>query len=212
MNKLVILTGKARAGKDTSLIHLQYLLHLKYNRIVQSLHFAAPLKKFCMEVLGLSYNHCYGDTHEKNAETNILWDNVPIPNEVKEKYRRENNSTGKYLTGREVMEIFGSYICRQMFSECWAKAAEIEYAKNMSVSNLQYFITDCRFPNEIEVFKKYDPLIIRLSRNTENRQAVSETSLDNFDWSSYNTIHIDNQNMTLDERNKVLEELVLPRL
>jgi hypothetical protein len=99
-----------------------------------------------------------------------------------------------------------------MFSECWAKAAEIEYIKNMSVSNLQFFITDCRFPNEIEVFKKYDPLIIRLSRNTENRQAVSETSLDTFDWSSYNTIHIDNQNMTLEERNKVLEEIVLPRL
>ena len=193
-------------------MHLEYLLHLKYTRIVKSLHFAEPLKKFCMEVLGLSYTHCYGDTFQKNADTHILWENVPISHEVREKYRKENKSTGKYMTGREVMEIFGSYICRQMFPECWAKAAEIEYSRNMSLSNVQYFITDCRFPNEIEVFKKYNPLIIRLTRNTENRQAVSETSLDNFDWSSYNTVTIDNTSLSLEERNALLERDVLPLL
>lgn len=212
MNRLVIITGKARAGKDTSLMHLQYHLHLKFQRIARTLTFAGPLKQFCMDVLGLTRNHCYGTTEEKNSQTHLLWSNVPLDKMVIEKYRFENGSTGPYMTGREVMEIFGTYICRRMFSDCWAKATEVEYVQNMSLSNVQFFVTDCRFPNEIEVFKKYNPLIVRLYRNTEERQSDAEIALDNFDWTGYDVVHIDNSTLTLEERNAVLESRVLPLL
>lgn len=212
MNRLVILTGKSRSGKDTSLIHLQYLLHLHKQRIASTIAFAKPLKTFCMDVLGLTYEHCYGETYQKNSNTNIKWSDMPLEAEVIAKYRADNNSTGEYLTGREVMEIVGSYICRKMFPECWAKAAEQEYIRNMNLSNVQYFITDCRFPNEIEVFKKYNPLLIRLHRNIENRQAISEIALDSFDWDAYDTIHVHNNNLSLEDRNRLLEQIVLPRL
>ena len=212
MNRLVILTGKARSGKDTSLMHIQYLLHLHKNRIASTIAFAKPLKTFCIEVLGLTYEHCYGDTFQKNSYTNIQWADMPLPSEIIRQYRIENNSVGNCMTGREVMEVFGSYICRKMFPECWAKAAEQEYVRNMGLSNVQYFITDCRFPNEIEVFKKYNPLLIRLHRNTEDRQAISETALDFFDWDAYDTVHIHNSDLSLEDRNKLLEDIVLPRL
>lgn len=212
--KVVLITGKARAGKDTAYEFLRD--HLKTKRIPSEVFsFATPLKSFCIEVLGLEYKHCHGTTEEKNSATHLLWSDLPLPREVIETYRDQNYSTGDYMTGREVMEIFGSYICRAMYTDCWAKATKqrmveymMDFGREYTPSNYPYlFITDCRFPNEIEVFRDMNPTIIHLTRNPQNRQTRSETALDNFDWSGYHRICVDNHDMSIEMKNVCLQRI-----
>lgn len=202
-HNLVIITGKARAGKDTSADFLRSYLTQRYKDKTVSISFAQPLKAFCISVLGLEHRHCYGSTEEKNLPTHILWKNLPLRQEVIDQYRAANKSNGEYMTGREVMEIFGSYICREMDLDCWARAA-----KNLvSEICVPVFITDCRFPNEINIFKDLNPLIIRLLRNPQDRASKSETALDDFDWDGYTVASIDNRDMTIEQRDEVLRTI-----
>jgi hypothetical protein len=203
-HNLIIITGKARAGKDTSAEFLELYLRrsgkFPINTKFHNLAFAAALKEFCIDVLGLESRHCYGSTEEKNLPTHIPWTSLPLRQDIIDKYRTNNNSHGQYMTGREVMEIFGSYICREMDTDCWARATAKTYRRLSGVT----FITDCRFPNEISIFKQYNPLIIRLLRNPQNRASKSETALDNFDWTGYTVASIDNHEMTIEQRNHAL--------
>lgn len=207
---IIIITGKARAGKDTSAEFIAETMREKARKEGRGLSdyyisFADPLKSFCVNILGLNRRQCYGNTEDKKSLTHIKWADVPISNEIKEKYRKDNNSDATFLSAREVMEIFGSYICRAMYPDCWARSAAIECATIAANSPLsQIFITDCRFPNEVEAFKDQNPIIIKLHRNPQNRQAVSETALDNFDWSGYKIAHIHNEHATIEERNEML--------
>ena len=72
--------------------------------------FADVLKEFAVDVLGLEYNQVYGTNEEKNSPTHLLWENMPT-----------GNNKGP-MTGREVLQYFGSDICRKMYENIWFDA------------------------------------------------------------------------------------------
>lgn len=164
----------------------------KLNSRVKIYNFADILKEdICINMLGLTYNQCYGSDDDKNEMTNITWDN-------------------KKLSARDVMQIVGTDIFRKLDTNVWVRSTINKIIKEKPDFAV---ITDCRFPNEVECIKKSGGKIIRLTRNPFNSDHLSETILDkdNYDWSNFDYI-IENSDISLLDQftqiKKLLEEIL----
>jgi hypothetical protein len=145
--------------------------------------FADPLKNFLFNIMGVPYASIYGTNEEKNQPTDFRWSNMP--SFIKGK-------TGR-MTGRELMQYFGTEICRQMNPNVWVGAIlrqiEIEQP-TLAV------ITDCRFPNEFERVQNAGGKIVYLKRSVCTDNHKSENALDL--EAGYDLV-INNQEMTVEE-------------
>ena len=115
--------------------------------------FADVLKEFSVDVLGLEYNQVYGTNEEKNSPTHLLWENMPI-----------GNNKGP-MTGREVLQYFGSDICRKMYENIWFDACIRRIRKDNPELAL---ISDVRFSNEIAGVQKEGGIVFGLPRDIVN--------------------------------------------
>ena len=115
--------------------------------------FADVLKEFAVDVLGLEYNQVYGTNEEKNSPTHLLWENMPT-----------GNNKGP-MTGREVLQYFGSDICRKMYENIWFDACIRRIRKDNPELAL---ISDVRFPNEITGIQKEGGIVLGLPRDIVN--------------------------------------------
>ena len=157
--------------------------------------FADLLKKsVCMDILGLTKEQCYGTDEQKNTDTNIPWSSLPF---------HDAKTKNKKMTAREVMQVVGTDFFRAMYPNVWADATIRKIQENGPHIAI---IADCRFPNEVEAVQNAGGKVVRLTRNSEDKDAhISETALDkeNFDWNKFDVI-IQNDNMSVGEQNKKL--------
>jgi hypothetical protein len=144
--------------------------------------FAKPIKDFCISALGLSHAQMYGNSEERESLTGYSWGTVA--ESIRVKYSK---SPHQYMTAREVLQVVGSDVMREMFDpDVWAKAGlrQVEASK----ADLCYF-SDVRMPNELSCSISYakllnavQPLIIRVYRDTGLiDEHSSETALDHYD-------------------------------
>jgi hypothetical protein len=171
-----LLDTSVRKDNDYMLNKLYSLL----DRHVKIYSFADPLKlDICMNILGLTYEQCYGSDIDKNTLTDISWND-------------------KLLTAREVMEVVGTDIFRKLKNDVWVSSTINRIAKDNSSLAI---IPDCRFPNEIESIKASGGKVIRLTRNPFNSDAKAEVALDenNYDWSNFDYV-CRNENMNIYEQ------------
>jgi hypothetical protein len=129
-----------------------------------------------MNILGLSYEQCYGSDEEKNKLTNLMINNEPA-------------------SSRDIMQYIGTDIFRKMKPNVWVDSTiKLILSDNPQLA----IITDCRFPNEVEAIKSVGGKIIRLTRNPFNSDHLSECILDKdkYDWNNFDYV-IDNQEYTL---------------
>jgi len=155
------------------------------NPHVKLYSFADPLKQnICMDMLGLSYNQCYGTDEDKNTLTSIRWENIPGYN-TSSKYGSHDPSG--FMTARQVMEIVGTNIFRSMKKDVWVNATLNKIAKEKPKLAI---ITDCRFPDEITAIKNQNGKTIRLTRSKFISDHESELVLDKdrYDWSNFDFI------------------------
>lgn len=142
-----------------------------------------------MNILGLSYEQCYGSDIDKNTLTDITWDN-------------------KKLTAREVMEVVGTDIFRKLKNDVWVSSTIERIKKDKPGLAI---IPDCRFPNEVNLIKDNQGKILRLTRNPFDSIAKAELALDkeHYDWSNFDYV-CDNKDMNIYEQctdiQKFLEE------
>ena len=80
MNTIVAFAGRKQSGKTTC----SEFVAKYFNGIIEPFNgakiynFADPLKKdICMNLLGLSYEQCYGDDNMKNSLTELRWEDMP---------------------------------------------------------------------------------------------------------------------------------------
>jgi hypothetical protein len=160
--------------------------------------FADCLKEFCINVLGLTYEQCYGTEDEKNSRTNLHWSKMPT-------YKDDGTCVADFdpiMTGREVLQYFGTDIVRKMCDNAWVNAT-INKIKNDNVKLA--LITDGRFPNEINAINEIGGITVRLLRNVAgNDEHSSETVLDNYDKNKFSLV-VDNTNMSVDEQCEFLK-------
>ncbi len=192
MPKFIVLSGKKQAGKTTVANHLYDILGDEWNVRITS--FAAPIKEFCINVIGLTKQQVYGTDEDKNSPTHIMWDNMPkeirtrygtIQGDIKVSrtlYDWVRTPAKGPMTAREVMQIFGTDVMRTFFNfDIWAEAP---FAKKWNEDIV--IIDDCRFPNEADIALKNNAILIRLLRNPLEDTHVSEMALDDYDISKYN--------------------------
>lgn len=209
MSKIVLISGKAQAGKDTAGQFIQHEFHRATIGVAETYSFAGPLKDFCHCVFNIPREWLYGTNADKARPTHLRWVDVPLPPFLVVQLFRELRKTGKdpcpddMMTVREVLQIFGSNICRAWYGPCWAQAT---FNKIREISPDVAIITDVRFPNELEVFQASNPIVIRLTRNTTHGTHASETVLDDYDFASKfpQFYLIDNRDMTEEEKNEAI--------
>lgn len=164
--------------------------------------FADPLKNFCINVLGLDHQQCYGSNADKNSRTHIQWSS--IPDSIREKYSRPKRGVGGIypasgkMTGREILEVFGTHICREMDTNCWARSL---YTQLSNCDDELSLVSDVRFPNEVTMGTEIGAKIFRLTRNPFNADTEPEVALDDFPLGEYTGI-VDNSNTTMAETHK----------
>ena len=192
MTYILSFSGRKQSGKSTSADYIISLITQTDIKIRENRHelnmsckiysFADPLKQdICINILGLTYDQCYGSDDDKNTMTDLWWDGVQ-------------------LTAREAMEIIGTKIFRALKTNVWADAT-INKIKKENVDLA--IISDCRFPNEVESVKNSGGINIRLDLDPFHSNSISENSLDQdvYDWSNFDII-IKNSKMTIEEKNK----------
>jgi hypothetical protein len=181
--KIIAFAGRKQSGKSSAADLLYKHFFLKGR--IQLYNFADPLKKLCVEILGLTYEQVYGTNDQKNELVNCYWEN-------------------KQLRAREVLQLVGTDMFRKLQHNVWADATirEIQkYNPDFAV------IADCRFSNEINAIKKVGGIVIKLTRNPYNSDHISETALDpnNYDQSNFDYI-VDNHNMTIEEKDQTIKQ------
>lgn len=200
---IIAFAGRKQSGKTTcSEFVLKY-----YNGSVEPFNnakiynFADTLKQdICINLLGLTYDQCYGDDSCKNSLTNIKWQNIPGYN-ISWTYSDDYDSSG-FMTARQVMQFIGTNIFREIKQDVWTSATLNKIQKeNPGLS----IIADCRFPNEVDEIKKYGGIIIKLTRNPYNSYHESEIALDSdvYDNNNFDLI-ISNDNISINEQNKII--------
>jgi hypothetical protein len=190
MTKIIAFAGRKQSGKTTC----SEFVAKYYNGTIEPFNntkiynFADPLKKdICMNILGLTYNQCYGEDIDKNTITTIQWE-------------------GKNLTAREVMQFVGTDIFRKMKNDVWA-GATINKINNDKPKLA--IIADCRFPNEVEAVRNAGGIVIKLTRNPYNSTHASETALDEIHYANSNfDFVIYNENINIQQQNHIVLEFL----
>jgi hypothetical protein len=149
-------------------------------------HFADPLKEMAINIFGIEPQLVYGTDEDKNKQTHLLWENMPIAN------GRVGN-----ITSREFLQHFGTNIIRKLYNNAWVNATinKIIYEDSEIA-----IIPDVRFPNEVEAIQKNGGVVIRLTRDLHHSDHESEVALDkeNYDWKNFDHI-IDNTSINIEE-------------
>lgn len=144
------------------------------------------LKKFCVDVLKVPPDIIYGSQEDKKKLTAITWDKIP---------GYTGKRTGR-LSGRDLLETFGTDVVRYMVSDGWAHALKnsiLEYG------SLHSIVDDVRFEDEIDELRSIDGKVIRLTLVTEESSKnthISNCALDQYDKFDY---VIQNDKMTMED-------------
>jgi hypothetical protein len=140
--KIIAICGFQGSGKDT----LASILIEKYG--YKKLSFAGTVKDVASVVFSWDRKMLEGDTKESREwreQVDEWWSNkLGIPN----------------LTPRYILQQFGTDLFRNHFhKDIWIACVERKLQQYEKV-----VITDCRFPNEIQIMKKYDATVIHIYR------------------------------------------------
>lgn len=199
MTKIIAFAGRKQSGKTTCSEYVKDLYNsatygklfdnVKTTYLAKIYNFADPLKQdICMNILGLTYDQCYGTDEDKNQYTEIIWGN-------------------KKLTAREVMQFIGTDIFRKMKTDVWAGATIKKITKENPGLGI---IADCRFPNEVEVVKSAGGLAIKLMRNPYNSNHESEQALDKNEYDhNFFDLVIENETLSIQDQNSVILDFLI---
>lgn len=175
---IVGIFGKAGSGKDTIANYM--IENLGYTKIA----FADVLKDIVSVLFSWERHLLEGDTKESREfrETKDMW---------------WSNKLGKEITPRLMLQQIGTDLFRNHFDKnIWLHVIERKIRKYDKV-----VISDIRFPNEHQLIKDLNGIIIKVERNIDNKVPYhsSENNFDNFSFNFY----INNNNSINDLHSKI---------
>lgn len=140
---IIAICGFQSSGKDT------IAEHLVANHGFKKLSFASILKDIVALMFDWPRDKLEGLTKEDRIWREVIdpwWANeLNMPN----------------LTPRYVLQYFGTELFRvHWHQDIWLKVVEKQLTKHNNI-----VITDCRFPNEIKMLKRYNAKMIHVHRN-----------------------------------------------
>ena len=188
MTKLIGITGKAGAGKDTAAAVIKAYLHARGEKSKQY-SFADPLKEGCAAMFGIPCSEFYD--RDKKEEFHPLW--------------------GK--TRRELLLMVGTDMLRDQFDqEVWVKRGQQELNNNTE-SNAYTIIPDVRFDNEAEFVTNSGGVLLNIERSAQLRDVaeIQHKSEDGVDLTNAQTIMNDGTFEDLTKALHLFIDLSLPR-
>lgn len=173
--------------------------------------FSDPLKEFCHNVFGIEEHKLWGTNDQKNEETHLKWSDIPLFTSEELGLVRVDSSAPlfnvpnrTYMTGREVLQYFGTNVCRRMYGDCWVNATiNRVIAENPEVA----IICDVRFKNEVYGVNNAGGLVTYLARHPFEDSHESEKDLDDLPQTKY-ACYLDNSEMSMSETHEKIEELL----
>tara|TARA_R100000479_G_C6306026_1_gene172147 strand:- start:108 stop:680 length:573 start_codon:yes stop_codon:yes gene_type:complete len=159
---IIGISGKAGSGKDTVGDYL-----VKEGVIDVKIPLAKSLKELCSNIFNIPIENFYD---KKDEDTHIKVSNWLYNNSQLDKER-----IGTNLTGRELLQYFGTDVVRSFHSSTWVDLF-IEESKKYNIVTC----TDVRFIDEVEAIQKSGGIVIRLTRNPSKMSHVSENQLDDY--------------------------------
>ena len=206
---IIALAGRKQSGKSTSCDYIQMVIREKFPKLSSKIYsFADPLKQdICIDILGLTYEQCYGTDEDKNTLTSLKWKDMPEYN-ITWTWNDEYHESG-YMTARQVMEYVGTGIFRRMKNNVWSEAT-INKIKSENIDIA--LVADCRFPNEVEIIQNNQGFVIRLTKDPFQSKSESESALDEcfFDWSKFDYV-LDNTNIDIAEKNHLIHQFLVDK-
>ena len=229
----VVISGKKKHGKNFFTDKVKELLYRERISYIETA-FATPIKNFCHDVFGIPMEDM--ETQEgKLKDTHLRWSD--ISSNISEALEKGNYKQSKvdyehmhwipsdeFITIRELLQIIGTDVFREGFyGPIWAKAPFLKQhtlvAKDANghqfpqkITPDVVFITDCRFPNEVDEALKHGALIVRVKRD-DLKEAddphISETALDDYCWNPEELVVASTDDGRLD---KFAKEVLLPRI
>jgi hypothetical protein len=185
MGYILGISGRKQSGKDSSADFLirnrKEFFPISFK--VEKIALADKLKEFCIDILGLTYEQCYGTNEQKNSLTKLRWEDLPHYNSIYfDMFVNEASTTwtrpSGFMTARAVLQQVGSEIFRKMYSKVWVDACLREITKRKLDLAL---ITDVRFPDEVEGIKGVAGKVIRLTRTLfPDDKHISENALNDY--------------------------------
>lgn len=166
---------------------------------VRKFSFADNLKLAAHKIFGLPLELLYGSDEDKNSATHIKASDlygmlaINIVNELKRVMKDDD-----FLTVRQVLQLFGTNVCRKMDDKCWVRGliTDIEsYGSELSL------VDDCRFKNEVYAMKDAGATVIRFKKSVGDDSHSSEKDLDDIDESVFDLV-VDNSKMSLLDKNE----------
>ena len=144
---IIGLVGLKGCGKDTAATY--FITH--YDNWIKG-SFADSLKDSCACVFGWDRELLEGSTQDSRAwrETTDTW--------WSEKLNRPN------FTPRVALQVIGTDLWRNQFNDnIWL----LSFEKKLLTIKENVIITDCRFPNEIDLIKQLGGIIVRVKRGED---------------------------------------------
>lgn len=187
--------------------------------IIKLYSFADALKEICVGLFGLTHEQAYGTY--KNSPTKLFWENMPgviTPDLAKTLYGKHDEGLtaedlkgygltvheNRRMTAREVLQYVGTEIFRKMHGNVWI---DLLMEKIKSDDSEIAVIADCRFDNEAAAVKENGGILIKLTRNTDPDDHISENG---FKDTVFDKV-IDNANMSIGEAHAELLEFLIQR-
>jgi len=159
--------------------------------------FADNLKYVLSTIFNIDINLLYGNNEDKNQLTPVLW------KDLEKLFPLKTPSRHQFLTIRELLQFFGTNVCRTIFNPCWVQACLQDVAFNNSHLSI---IDDGRFPNEVygtRLCKNFNVRTIRFKRRIDNDTHASETEIYRVS-PEYFDLDLDNSKMTLQQKNQTI--------
>lgn len=173
------LNGKKQTGKDTFANFAEEILPGQVGRI----SFAYPLKMFCVNYLGVPEKNCFGSDFEKDQWVGT-WGEIFDNPAILAKYEKQPEDN---ISGREVLQVVGTDIFRENLNKnIWVDIAKrrlekLQFDKPISGRPKVVFITDVRFPNEVDWIRDAGHIGVRIYRHTGKQDSIAHSSENVFD-------------------------------
>lgn len=162
--------------------------------------FHDPIKRFCIDTLGLDFAQCYGTVDDKDSPTHISWED--LFDCVREKHSRPRRGSGGIkpasgsMTATEIMHVVENDIFRQIDPNCWARSL---YAMIQSDGYDLAIIQNAVHPNEVTLGTEINAKSVMLLRNF----AKEQTPIDDLPLGEYSLV-IDNSNLSVEKTHNKL--------
>lgn len=182
---IILISGKKQSGKNTVSDMIADILDKKRDIEIEEGSFAEILKEFLAKIIGMD-SSMFEDEQFKKKSLGEEFDIV-------DKSGIDSKALYSNVSPRFLMEYVGTELIRKQWNKnIWAygllnKYKEIRRKYNFDNKQLVFVVSDLRFRNELEIFKKEERNLftIRVVRDevAQDSKSESEIDLDNYkDW------------------------------